>query len=374
MKTTSVALLSPSIERISDPPDSTILRLCNVLSSKPNFRCVVIALHDCSYTQQQVLIHRAALLEDGRFVLRRYNAPFQPDYVFFFCRSGRSPYNRACYRMLREVGSRGMLVSYDQDASKWGIKSELEERCRAYELECGEHIPRPETAIVESSACPRTSILRFLRDNGPCVLKHYNSSRARGMQVLTSEDQVFDLKLAEDRYVVQELIDHPLTLEGFKIELRTFLIVHDLQEPGYVIPRTILVKSATQPYKKAQLDSEICNVSYSRRQGIAAPLRLLEDLSYSSTFAAIADWAAIKRSIHETVSSLMRAVAWRARSQEKVRVLLFWGLDLAIQVTKKGPKTLLLEINPFPTLYRGDDIVDRSMDKVFVDELFVKVN
>ncbi len=354
----AIALLSPTPRHLAGAPDRAHSRLAALLSSSHGFTCATVSLEQRPIADGTVFDSRAGVPR----------APVWPDYVFCPTRSANRAHNADADRLLTALATIAIRVGYDHDSSLWGIKSVFERRCRAYESVFGSPIPRPRTELVNGEP-DRGKISHFVARYGPSILKPHNSSRSRGIRILTEIDQVPRLILNQDQYVLQELVADPATLRGRKLELRVYVVIHDLQEPVYRISRTVLIKTAIRRYAPGVEDAEICGVTYARRRGFVPQIGLLDDMTTPNR-SCYTHWRAIRSGIHDVVSPFMRAVAWRARSTAKLPCHLFWGLDLAIQNTSSGPRALLLEANTFPALYQGEEHIDSAMDRLFVHELF----
>jgi hypothetical protein len=354
----AIVLLSPAPRRLAGAPDGAHARLAALLWSSHAFTCATVSGEQWPIAGGAVFGSRA---DSPRTHVR-------PDYVFCPSRCADRVRNAAADRLLTALAAMGIRVGYDRDSSLWGIKSVFERRCRAYESVSGSSIPRPRTELVNGAA-ERGKISRFVARHGPSILKPHNSSRSRGIRILTEADQVPRLILGQDQYVLQELVADPMTLRGRKLELRVYVVINDLHEPLYRVSRTVLIKTAIRRHTRGVEDAEICGVAYAKRRGFVPQIGLLDDMTTPGR-PCCAHWRAIRSSIHDVVSPFMRAVAWRARSTAKLPCHLFWGLDLAIQNTSSGPRALLLEANTFPALYQGEEHIDSAMDRLFVHELF----
>jgi hypothetical protein len=341
------------------------------LAKNNTLHCTVASLESFLFSENDVLVTKGAELENEVLIVKQFANPVTPDYVFFYNVSDDPAGGLIYYKLLNALAARGIAVSYDEDASCLGIKSILEQRCSEFEHISGLVIPRPKTCIIKGPA-DKEKISRFLNEAGPCILKPHNSSRARGIRLLVAESQAEQLILDNDRYVLQQLVANPMTMNGYKIGLRIYLLISDLRKPAYTIAEEGLVKCAVQPYMRGNPEAEIVGSSYAKRLGFVPVTYLLKDLM-NTTENNMPSWKAIRASIEKTIYVFMEAVAWRAGMHHNtLPSFQMWGIDIAIQLTNDGPEAYLIEVNPFPALYRNDLVTDNATDSVFADELFAK--
>lgn len=388
----NIVLLAPTQDYPNGDLHDAIGRIRSALLEKLGVTCLVATWKDFKFSTNDVWLTSGIVREGDGYASARFDPPLHPDYVYFYCTSsnrrldpnpedrpcfeslhglgilkGITSYNGACYRILSAMAERGVLVNYDRDAARWGVKNVLEARCRRSEASSGRWVPRPRTELVRLPGDER-ELLEFVESNGPCIVKPENSSRARGLFIIDSRSQLAALNLPGGGYVVQELVVNPATLYGRKFDLRAYVLLSNLEKTSYSIPKMILIRSAVEQYARGSLSSEVCSTSFAKRMGVRPALYLLEEMRRSQEETSV-DWGAIRASTEEALDSLMAAVARRAETQPKLPSLTLWGIDLAVQNAAEGPRVLVLEVNPFPMLYRGDETSDRAMDEV-IAELF----
>jgi glutathione synthase/RimK-type ligase-like ATP-grasp enzyme len=366
-----IALLSSHADIASSLRDYTLRRLSKILTEHPSFACTVVSCDDFCLEENEVSIKRGAILNGDVLVTTSFDRPIRPDYVYFHSLTDIPNRHAQCLKLLTELAERGVTVNYDADSSMMGMKSVLEHRCDEFHRESGLAIPRPRTLIFKANE-DRSKIVDFMRAGAPCILKPHNSSRARGVRVLVSEEQVAQLILSDDTYVLQELLSDPMTVNEHKVGLRVYLAIRDLRRPTYAVLEQGLLKCAVQPYMRGNPQAEIVGTSYAKRIGFTPVIHLFHDLNRSGA-PLIPAWREIRSSIEKTLDVFMEAVSWRAGMFYKtLPSFLFWGVDIAIQCSEDGPKAYLIEVNTFPALYRNDTGTDNAMDGEFIEELFAK--
>jgi glutathione synthase/RimK-type ligase-like ATP-grasp enzyme len=366
-----IALLSSHADTAGGLRDYTLRRLSKILTEHPSFSCTVVSCDDLCLEANEVAIKHGAILSGDVLVPTSFDRPIRPDYVYFHSLTDIPNRHAQCLKLLTELAERGVPVNYDADSSMMGIKSVLEYRCNEFHRESGLAIPRPRTLIFRKNE-DRSKIVDFIRAGAPCILKPHNSSRARGIRVLVSEEQVPRLILTDDIYILQELLANPMTMNEHKVSLRVYLTIRDLRRPTYAVLEQGLLKCAVQPYMRGNPQAEIVGTSYAKRIGFTPVIHLFRDLNGSEAWLVPA-WREIRSSIEKTLDLFMEAVSWRAGMFYKtLPSFLFWGVDIAIQCSKDGPKAYLIEVNTFPALYRNDAVTDNAMDGEVIEELFAK--
>jgi len=346
-----------------------IVRLGIAVSKNAAINCIITSADDFDIAADRVTIKQGTILKDGELAQQHFTDPLTPDYVFLSCDSEDPNENLQSFKLLEHIAERGIPVNFDGDASKIDVKSILEERCKTFELVSGLQILRPKTVIINGPG-DKQKIVDFIKANGASILKPHDSSRGRGIQTIATESQINQLIFGEDRYVLQNLIPNPMTLNGYKIGLRVYLMIQDLRKPVYSIPEQGLVKLAVQPYIRGNAESEIVGSSYAERLGYTPVMYLFKDLLNSDQKST---WTEIRYSIEKTLSLFMESVSWRANmSCRRLPSFQCWGVDIAIEVTDEGPKAHLIEVNTTPALYRNNVKADNATDIVFTNELFVK--
>jgi len=367
-----IALLSSHADIASSLKDYTLRRLSKIITEHPSFACTVVSCDDFCLEENAVSIKHGAILNGDALVTASFDTPIRPDYVYFHSLTDIPNRHSQCLKLLTALAERGVPVNYDADSSMMGIKSVLEYRCNEFHRESGLTIPRPRTLIFKANEEDRSKIVNFLRAGAPCILKPHNSSRARGVRILVSEEQVPQLILSDDIYVLQELLSNPMTVNGYKVSLRVYLAIRDLRRPTYAILGQGLLKCAVQPYMRGNPHAEIVGTSYAKRMGFTPMIHLFHDLNGSDA-CLVPAWREIRSSIEQTLDVFMEAVSWRAGMFYKtLPSFLFWGVDIAVQCSEEGPKAYLIEVNTFPALYRNHTVTDNAMDREFIEELFAK--
>jgi hypothetical protein len=360
-----IALLSLNSESPTTLTDYTALRLGKFLSRQASV--VWVSVSDFCLSGDRARILRGLQIEGDRLAECFFPVPIEPAYVFFVHHSIPREYSR-CLDLLTQLGERGIKTNYDPDAGSLGVKSVLEERCREYETASGRTVPRPQTITIRSEQ-ENSSIIEFMKTAGPCILKPHNSSRSRGISILANEQEVEQLALGKNLYVVQELLPEPFLIDGYKTGLRVYLMIHDLKR-SYSLSEQGLVKLPARPYVRADPEAEIVG-PHMKRDGNWPAIYLLKDLVNSEHTEG--EWKPIRKSIEKTIDLLMEAVSWRAGMfHRRPPTAQIWGVDLLIQRNGAEFKAYLIEVNTFPALYREDDVTDGILDEVVAAELFAK--
>ena len=359
-----IALLCPGRRR-GAVQGYTVGRIGRLLSAEPDVMCLAVAPDDFVVSAGGVSLRGGLCFEGTDTGERCFEPPLVPDFVYY----GYDPdpvRDVAARELLISIAEHGVRTNYDPDATQLGVKSILEERCREYEESSGRRIPRPRTLVVDGDR-DKESIVEFLRKFGPCIIKPHNLSRSRGVAILSSEDDVGQLELGSMCHVVQELVDRPLLMGGCKTGLRVYLIVHDLKR-SYSLSQVGLVKVAPEPYRLGDPVAEIIG-PYEQRDGSWPPIYLLNELVASDDTRSA--WESIRRSIDQTIDLFMESVSWRAGLfHQRVPTTQIWGIDILVRESEGADEAILIEVNTFPQLYRGDTITDAAVDTVLRDEVF----
>lgn len=86
--------------------------------------------------------------------------------------------------------------------------------------------------------CKRKQIRKTL------IVKPHNGARGKGIRLIHSVDE----KLRKEPVIVQEYIENPLLIDGFKCDLRVYVLVTSCDPLSIFVHKDGLVRLSTQPY------------------------------------------------------------------------------------------------------------------------------
>ena len=268
-------------------------------------------------------------------------------------------------RVLYEVARQGVTTNSPGPLGRLGRKDQLEYALRWYVRATGRRVRRPETH-PSIGACVKAAVLAF--GNRDCILKPANSGGGRGIRLVDSVDSIDGDIDPGAQFVVQELLRNPLLLEGFKADLRCYLLITPADRSRSRRIGPVLVRTAPVPYTRLLPAAEITNTSFRRRLGLEASIRPFE--------VAFANEQSLATALRSDIEKICEAIvdfvfAWR---DEHLSVspfpsqALLWGIDLLACGRPVANQLNLLEINMYPQLYRSDDICDALVDEMLVTE------
>lgn len=270
-------------------------------------------------------------------------------------------------QLMLESSRRGLVTNALGSDFSWGSKYQQELRLRQYEEARGNLVSRPRTYIADKSRI--ASALAIFANLGQiCIVKPALGEGGNGIKIVRpGELPPWITNVGE--VVVQLLMPNPLLIDGYKVDLRSYLLVDadDKQVSGRLAP--IFVRRAAAAYTPGTLAGEITNTSARLRQGLPADINPLEHIG------------SIGRGLREAISAQLDLIAGRlaeayfwavpanaaTRAMPMNRVMLF-GVDVVVTMSANEPRLYLLEINPFPALFRGSFSCDRAVDEMLAME------
>lgn len=269
--------------------------------------------------------------------------------------------------LLEEAAHRGIVSNaMDHDAA-WGRKDQLEFTLRAHARFTDEPVPRPETYVVSPHQLP-VILADFARRGLTCIVKPANGARGDGLHIVRPhrDDSLPVINDGggdggDDCFVVQELVEAPLTLQGRKVDFRCYLLIDTADPHASRWCPPLFARIAGLPYARGVADAEITNCAYRARAGLAEgmfPLEHLDGLPATTRAALLAGVDALMDAV--IAARFLRAQAL-APAGEPRRVLL-WGLDLIATDVNGEIAVQLLEINVYPHLLIGSDTCDPAME------------
>lgn len=275
---------------------------------------------------------------NNKFTEIKFDKPVNPDYVFFHSTTKGSfeiqfdknkfkiyqelipskkriqnpTYNKLCRSLLIEISKRKVPSNYSWFAKRWGNKKIFEKLCREYELKTEKNIPRPITKIVEYPQ-DKELIKKFTLKHDFCILKPSSKNGASGLSIINSKS-ILDESIKSGTYVMQELISNPILVNGKKIDIRIFLIISDIYRQKFKISSLVFVRYALKPYKRGDINSEICSNSYSKKLGHVPIFKLLDEVESESKERI--DWLRVRIEIKKIIDHLMDGVAYYSQTKD----------------------------------------------------------
>ena len=275
-----------------------------------------------------------------------------------------------CAHLLYEASRLGLVTNSPGPLGRWGRKDQLEYALRWHTRTSRRNVARPRTFPVAGAQVPG-AVDYFASRGLDCILKPANGARGEGIQIITANSAALPAVAAEDQFIVQELVTHPCVIDGFKTDLRVYIRVDSTDWRSSARLSPILVRKAAAPYAQMGDRAEITNTSYRRRHGLPARISPLADCKG----LAADDARSIEKGVGALTQELLAAVhAWSLiydRPLEPERGaprVMIWGLDIVLTGPSGCRRPLLLEINVYPQLFRGDELCDTLIDAMLLDD------
>jgi hypothetical protein len=268
--------------------------------------------------------------------------------------------NEVVAHLLLEAARRGVVTNAPGPLGRWGRKDQLEYGMRWYERVSGRRITRPETHPVAAVQAPLV-LASFIARGLDAIVKPANAARGERLRLISSSDKLDGFE-EDEPVVVQELVRSPLLADGFKTDLRVYLLIDGTsRERSRRLP-PILVRRAAAPYARLDERAEITNTSYRRRLGLPPDIQPLDEVSFPESIRM-----ELRTQLHSLTEILLDALfRWKGQHDwrgncDAARAMI-WGLDVIASI-EPGPLTLfLLEINVYPQLFRGDAVCDALVE------------
>jgi tubulin-tyrosine ligase family protein len=278
--------------------------------------------------------------------------------------------------MLRSASLRGVTTNGSIPDGVWSMKDYMELLLRAYERNGGRSIVRPEAHSATIEQVP-TLLRYFARHGATCIVKAAGSDNGKNLRVMRPDAFPSWSPSAPERpYIVQSMVRDPISLGGFKSDLRCHLLVdvEDRQRSRLVSP--ILMRRAGVPYARGDEDAEITNINYQHRAALPADIRPIEnwEILPDDVRAEIVD------GVRKVADAFLDAHAWWTRTMAPrdrwtPRRVIFWGLDILPGRLPDGSLEMyLLEANGYAQLFRKsstlcNDAVARTLSEEWVPAL-----
>jgi hypothetical protein len=268
-------------------------------------------------------------------------------------------------RVMLEASRRGVVTNALGRAREWGPKHQQELKLRRYERATGQVVSRPETYIARPHELPEALAI-FGQRGESCLVKPSFGEGGQGIRVVRPGEPFTPSD--NSTLVVQPLIPEPLLVEGYKADIRCYLLIDPGDERASRRVGPIFLRRAAMPYVPMSLASEITNTSYRFRHGFPADMRPLH-----ATSGISADLRAqIIAQLESVASALVNAYFWNSihdstngtsGSEGPNRAILF-GVDVLVAGPWSKPRLLFLETNPFPGFYRNLPDCDQAVDQM----------
>ena len=277
--------------------------------------------------------------------------------------------NSLVARLMLEASRRGVMTNAPGADGRWGRKDQLEFALRSYTRTTGRKIERPETYVMAAPQIP--VVLRSFAERGlDCITKPANRARGEGLQIVRS-NTVWKPPSEKGNFIIQELVKNPFLIDGYKADLRCYILIDtEHQKRSRRLP-PIFVRLAATPYVRGGLGAEITNTSYRRRLGLRPKIYPL-DQAYGIP-REIRNKLLIK--VDALTDELISARFWWSRSMVSnwqtllnSRRMFLWGIDVLPSYIKNDIKIHLLEVNVHPQLFRGHRISDSISEDILRDE------
>jgi hypothetical protein len=245
----------------------------------------------------------------------------------------------------------------------FGIKSDLARVLAEIEAASGCCVPHPKTwrvhgpaaKMIGAAAAPPGS--RF-------VFKPENSARGLGIKM----DTDFDAESSDESgtWIMQVLLADPLLVDGYKADIRSYVVIDTSSRTNCSVPDEMLVRLAAYPYQRGVLYAELTNSSVRERLGIPQSTSLLATCGGIPPQARSRIAAQVKAASEQFLDSYF----WFAQTQPAsgTRVLV-WGLDFFIGGSASEHKVTLLEVNAYPSLFVANEDYGDAMVRVVQSQL-----
>ncbi|XP_053330304.1 tubulin polyglutamylase TTLL5 [Spea bombifrons] len=204
----------------------------------------------------------------------------------------------------------------------------------------------------------------FAKDRGPWIVKPVASSRGRGVYLVNSPSQVS----TEDNMLVSRYISNPLLIDGFKFDVRLYVLITSYEPLVIYLYEEGLTRFATVRYDRAAKNIKnqfmhLTNYSVNKKSGdyVSCDDPEVEDYGNKWTMSAMLrylkqdgrDTAALMSQIEDLIiktviaGELPIASACRAFLAHRGNCFELYGFDVLIDVNLKP---WLLEVNLSPSL------------------------
>ncbi len=281
-------------------------------------------------------------------------------------RQRERPTRLACLaRILAAAARCGIVVNAPGLLGRWGRKDGLEMALREAVREGAPRVPRPETYVVPGAQV-WVAVSSFHRRGKTCLVKPANGTRGERICVLSPGQMMPGTKAGT--WIVQELLERPLLVDGHKADLRAFLCVDLTRGLDVRLLPPVLVRVAGYPYEKGSGPAEITNTAFRARHGFSPATSLLND--------AIADprlKAEILSSLESLVDNLSESLQLFSASVGRSPQVLVWGIDVFVGRSDGMVSTQILEINVYPRLFRGVLSADEAVSSMWLDEVLPRI-
>lgn len=248
---------------------------------------------------------------------------------------------------LRRAVRRGVVTNAPGAFGALGCKDLLEYALCAHGRLTGHSVPRPETYVLPG-ALASLAVASLHRRGLPAIIKPANGARAEGVEVLPPGAAAAPRR-TDETVVVQALAREPLLVTGRKADLRVYCVVTPGRARAARRIGPTLVRVAPAPYRCGAMTAEVTNTSYRRRLGLPPAIHPME---------AIPELAPIRGATLGLIETLVDDVGSLCRPDGGRPRAMLWGLDVLPHFDSGRLELLLLEINVYPLLFRGDPLCD----------------
>jgi glutathione synthase/RimK-type ligase-like ATP-grasp enzyme len=269
--------------------------------------------------------------------------------------------------LLRAAGQRGVISNVTGPEGLWWRKDRLEMALRWWSRQTGIAIRRPRTVVVTEANVP-IALEAFARHGQSAYVKPATGARAEGLHIVPAGEQVRRI-WPKGTYVVQQLVDDPYLSQGRKLDLRAYVLMDTASRARSRLLPTILVRRALASWKLGVEIAEITNTSFKQRLGLPPHIQRLDQDPHIPE----SEKREIHRSVDRLTEDMLDAVfAWRrgqAHSPLATQRVLLWGIDILLQRTENSIESILIEVNIYPQLYRGDAACDQAVDDMLTTQM-----
>jgi len=259
----------------------------------------------------------------------------------------------------------GALMSYHRTWRRMSGKWHCEEALRAAEA-AGPRVARPRTYLVRR--CALATELEGVGATRRLIFKPSMGSMCRGIRL--SEPATFTKIAAQlqharwRRYVVQDLVDTPLLLDGHKFDIRLYVLVtsfHPLRMHVYHEGVARFAARALAPLQPVDRLSQLTGASFRKRLKLPVENAPLSDVLPRLAAGGLSTenfWPTVERTLHDVFAGLA------ARLPACGGHFYLGGIDLLPQLRNGELELLFLETNYTPQLNAWGDSVDRALRDV----------
>jgi Tubulin-tyrosine ligase family len=282
-----------------------------------------------------------------RFTLESSDGPVQMPETF----------DSWAFRTLLRAASDGICVNYERVLFEMGSKKLFEERCREAEVNHSLSVLRPRTWLIAPGGEEHGGEQLPADARPPFIIKPDLGAQGYGITFASSVDDVPEVRCDS---VVQEVVEDPVTLDGHKIDARSYVVVRTGSRSPFTMLPLIVIRRTIAPYQRGNPDAEISNLSYARRKGSTLQAIPLDEVEPPAMRAEI------RRSIEATLGDLFVMMSQFATEPGMVGL---WAVDLALKQDRGGMEALVLEVNTAPEIYRGHVALDAATDAMLADRV-----